>query len=495
MESIYSIQIERHVLGGLIKNPKLFADIERYISEKDFINEVHQTIFCVLRNTIIKNESVDTVIIAEKIKNIGISFKDDINIYDYLESISFTSINIKGLTEAAQELAKLTVRRNLYHKCDDIKKFLKENGERNIDEIVSEVDTLYGDELKEIETTEKEPELLLNDIEALVEERGENPSDESGFATPYPEFNRLYGGLRPGNLYAVVARPGQGKSTFIADICRKIAEKGEVKALLLDTEMDTIDVKFRIASALSGVSLWHLETGNWRRNSDLVKKVRSAFKKIENCEFYHYPVGNKNIDQLCSFVRRWAMTHVGRGNSFVLGYDYIKLTGERVGNNWAEYQAIGDKVDKLKKLAEELNCPIITAIQANRSGENFNRRGNTIIDDSSAIAQSDRLQWFASFVGIFRRKTVDELTSDGEEFGTHKLITLKTRFQGKDAAGHHDLVRRVDENGNVRFENNFLNFTVRNFNVEESGSAADISARERMQYDLEDESNQDGDVI
>ena len=236
MESIYSIQIERHVLGGLIKNPKLFADIERYISEKDFINEVHQTIFCVLRSTIIKNESVDTVIVAEKIKNIGISFKDDVNIYDYLESISFTSINVKGLMEAAQELAKLTVRRNVYHKCDEIKKYLKENGEKEIDEIVSEVDTLYGDELKEIETTEQEPELLLNDIEALVEERGENPCDESGFSTPYPEFNRLYGGLRPGNLYAVVARPGQGKSTFIADLCRKIAEKGEVKALLLDTE-------------------------------------------------------------------------------------------------------------------------------------------------------------------------------------------------------------------------------------------------------------------
>ena len=45
MEQIYSIQIERHVLGGIIKNPRLFADIERYISEHDFINEVHQTIF------------------------------------------------------------------------------------------------------------------------------------------------------------------------------------------------------------------------------------------------------------------------------------------------------------------------------------------------------------------------------------------------------------------------------------------------------------------
>ena len=164
-------------------------------------------------------------------------------------------------------------------------KFLKENGEKPIDDIVSTVDTLYGDELKEIEVIQKEPELLLNDIESLVEERGENPCEESGFATPYPEFNRMYGGLRPGNLYAVVARPGQGKSTFIMDICRKIAEGGKVKALLLDTEMDTEDVKFRIASALSGVSLWHLETGKGRANSELIEKTRAAFKKISNCEF------------------------------------------------------------------------------------------------------------------------------------------------------------------------------------------------------------------
>ena len=495
MDSIYSIQIERHVLGGLIKHPKLFPDLEKYISEKDFINEVHQTIFCVLRSSLLKNENVDTVVLAEKIKNIGISFKDDINIYDYLESIAFISINAKGLFESAQELAKLSVRRNIYHKCDEIKKFLKENGEKEIEDIVGEVDTLYGDQLKEFEVIENEPELLLDDLQGMIEERGENPVDEFGFLTPYPEFNKLYGGLRPKNLYAVVARPGQGKSTFITDLCRRVSKQSNVPALILDTEMETQDVKFRIASAISGVSLWHLETGNWRRNPDLVEKVRSAFKEIKGNKVYHYPVGNKNIDQLCSFVRRWALSTVGRGKPFVLGYDYIKLTGEKVGNNWAEYQAIGEKVDKLKKLSEELNCPIVTAMQMNRSGENFNRRAGSVVDDSSAIAQSDRLQWFASFVGIFRRKTVDEIASDGENFGTHKLIPIKTRFQGREAAGHHDLVRRVSEDGAVRFENNFINFDVRNFSVEETGTAADIARQENMQFNLNENNDNDGGVL
>ena len=106
----------------------------------------------------------------------------------------------------------------------------------------------------------------------------------------------------------------------------------------------------------------------------------------------------------------------------------------------------------------------------NRSGVNENRRGGGVTDDSSAIAQSDRLLWFASFVAIFRRKTLDEMAEDGEDFGTHKLIPLKTRFQGRDAAGHHDLVRRVMPDGTTRFENNFLNFNVQNFNAEEVGS-------------------------
>ena len=34
--AIFSKQIERHVLGGLIKHPKIFSDIDRFIEEKDF---------------------------------------------------------------------------------------------------------------------------------------------------------------------------------------------------------------------------------------------------------------------------------------------------------------------------------------------------------------------------------------------------------------------------------------------------------------------------
>jgi replicative DNA helicase len=75
---IYSLQVERHVLSGLIRHQNLFADVDLFINENDFFHEVHSTIYAVYKNTQYKGEKVDKVLLAEKIKNLGISFKDDI---------------------------------------------------------------------------------------------------------------------------------------------------------------------------------------------------------------------------------------------------------------------------------------------------------------------------------------------------------------------------------------------------------------------------------
>ena len=97
-----------------------------------------------------------------------------------------------------------------------------------------------------------------------------------------------------------------------------------------------------------------------------------------------------------------------------------------------------------------------------------------------------------NFVAIFRRKTTDEIALDGERFGTHKLIPLKTRFQGRDAAGHQDLIRRrVVESVNGResdsekLVNNFLNFRVENFKVKEEGTLQDIIRHEQQSFDIQ----------
>jgi|TARA_R110002020_G_scaffold115287_4_gene265084 replicative DNA helicase len=494
---IFSNQVERHVLSGLLRHPEVISEIDSFISAGDFYHDVHQTIFCIIRESVLSNEKIDNVLVSNKILNLGISSKDDIDIHEYITSLSYTPITKEAVIEASKELVKVRVRRELHDTADRIKSLTKSCSNENLDEIISKCDSIYGEKISTY-SFDDNPENVFDELEFKVEDRGNNPKNDTGLSTGYSEFNRLYGGLRDGNVYAIVSRPAQGKTTFINDLCLGAAIKNKVPVLILDTEMTTEEIQFRMAAANTGVPLWYLETGNWRKNADMTQKIRAYFKELKKHQYFHYHVRNKNVDEVCSLIRRWHMQNVGRGNKCIIAYDYVKLTGERVDKNWAEHQAIGDKIDKLKRVSEEIQAPLITAMQMNRSGETHNRNSGSLVDDSSAISLSDRLQWFATFVAIFRRKTLDEIALDGDRFGTHKLIPLKTRFQGRDAAGHQDLMRRTVRetlNGreftNEKFINNFINFRVENFKVNEEGSLADIIRHEEQDFNVQDGENND----
>src|SRR3954471_2546178 len=146
--SIYSLQIEKHVLGGLVKNPEVFPRVDFFLSDKDFFNDVHSVIYSVIRQALSDNEKLDRVVLAQKIKNNGISFKDDINIFDYIEGICFTQITSDGTFKACQELKKLTVRRELFDTCTRIQNSVKAAGDKPIDEVISDCDKLYGEQIR-----------------------------------------------------------------------------------------------------------------------------------------------------------------------------------------------------------------------------------------------------------------------------------------------------------------------------------------------------------
>jgi replicative DNA helicase len=493
-KELHSLRMEKHVLGGILLHPDIFAEVDNFLSEQDFVNKAHSVIFLCLRDCLNKKDRVDKVILAEKVKSLGIAFRDEINIFEYIESISFTQISKEATLEAAKHLVALRIRRDLVHTSDKMKSTVYETIDRPIQEVLNTVDKVYGDKVSSYSVSEQ-PQNLFDGLDSLIEERGENIKDDPGLLTPYEEFNRLYGGLRPKNIYAIASRPGEGKTTWLNDLAMKTGLINGVEALILDTEMSREEMQFRMMSSVSGVPLHFIETGKWRRSEEYVKKIRSSYPVINKMKYHHLHVGNKDIDEVCSLTRRWHLSKVGRDNPSVIVYDYIKLTGEKVGQNWAEYQAIGEKVDKIKKLAEELNSPIITAIQLNRSGENTNRNSQNVTDDASAISITDRLLWFTSFMAIFRRKTADEISLDTQESGTHKLIPLKTRFQGEFAAGHFDFVHRTFPDGSKKLVRNYLNFNIHNFAVTELGSIKDSIRRQNAQIDISDSESNESELL
>ena len=484
--ALFSLQVEKHVLGGLIQHPDTLADIDRFVSERDFVSEPHGVIYACLRAAYLQGERIDKVLLAQKIKNLGISFKDKIDIFDYIESISFSTITPKATIAACQELTKLRALRDLADTLVEMTGMINKGVNEPLDTTIATVDAVYGKQMNSFETN-NEPEPLFAGFYDEVEERGNNPLEEIGIATPFSEFNRLYGGFRRKNLYIVAARAKAGKSTFLASMGMEISRIQKLPVLILDTEMSRDEVKFRSGAAKTKVGLWYLKTGNWRKNEDFVQKVRANAKGLADSysQVYHMAVGNKPIEEIAAICRRWYYKYVGRGKDCLIIYDYLKIVGNDEKSR-KEYQEMGDKVDFLKKLAEEMDVPILTACQNNRDGVVGARDPSEIVDDERSIGLSDRVTHFASAVWIFRRRVPEEIALDTPESGTHKLIEVVVREQGREAAGHSDFIPRRFPDGKTRYVKNFINFNIINFDVIECGSLRDTIQRQNSSFHVKD---------
>jgi len=478
--SLYSLQIEKHCLSGLLKNPDIFSDVDAFITENDFYNKTHCTIFCVLRSLIISNEKFDHVVLAQKISNLGIKFYEEVDIFHYIDDLNFIQISRDTAIKSFRELNKLKIKREICETAEKIKKYVSSNLNSETDAVIAECDKIYGEKISNY-GLEQEPDDLFQNLRGFIEEKSKHPEKEAGLITQYKEFNEHFGGIRSGNgVYAIVSRPKQGKSLWLLNMAMgTVSLNPNCKALYLDTEMKQDVNKLRAASALTQVPMWFFETGNWKMNPEYTTRFNKNIDSgnIYKNKIFHLTVSNRPIEQICSTIRRWYYKYVGKGNQAIIIYDYIKLTGEKLFNNWAEHQAIGQKINLLNEIGSSLNIPIWTSCQLNRSAESGT-------DDSSAIAVSDRLQWFASFVAIFRQKTLEEIEEDTTEFGTHKLIPLATRFQGKKSYGHNDLIKIPNGKGKSKYKKNFINYDVTNFLVTEKGTLRDIVEAQKYKPDL-----------
>lgn len=481
-KNLTSITLERRALGGLIKYPYIYADIASFSHHEDFCQPVNEHIFILACQRATKNEKVESTLIAQDLRNLGLTTKDDVDIFEYIDSLTFTQITPEGAKEAFKQLSTLRIKRDLAENLKNALDAVINSADKPLDEVLAVTDNLYNNEIKRALDVDNSIDVFEN-LEKMVMERAKNPVEDIGFLTPFPAFNNLNGGLRPKNLYAVVARPGEGKSNWLTEMSfgTSLVNDFKIKVLYLDTENEEKDMQYRMLSSISGVPFWYLETGNWINHKEYKEKTEKAFKLIRDRKysFNIYKVGNKSIEQVCSYARRWHLKNVGRGNSSIIVYDYVKLTTEKVDKNWAEHQIVGDKVDKLKKLAEELNSVILVAAQVNKTGESSGRKSGDIVDDSSIIALSDKLQWYATYTAHLRPKTIDELEMDGLEYGTHKLIKFKGRFQGKEAKGHSDIIHRKI-NGKIYVMKNYINYDINNFKIEEKGTLQDILSQQKI---------------
>ena len=236
---IFSYDLEKKVLSGLLQHPHKWEEISVFIKEKDFYREdskVNISIFKLIRNALDNAETIDDTILIQRINQLKISFPDSIDVAEYVYSLAFYKISDEVFLASVKELKKFTARREIYNSCKDVASFVKKaDPSLKYTDIVEKADQMYNDSINDFEMSDSGPLNLFEMMEEVVEERGNNPITEFGMLGPHQRVNDMYGSLLlAGNISVIVARSGVGKTQFCMDYSTRTSAKYDVPVLHFD---------------------------------------------------------------------------------------------------------------------------------------------------------------------------------------------------------------------------------------------------------------------
>ena len=223
--------------------------------------------------------------------------------------------------------------------------------------------------------------------------------------TPWDVINDITdGGLGPGELGVVVAPAGIGKSWTLQALGSEVIRKGKT-VVHYSLELNENYVGLRYDSIFSGVT-----TANIKYHKEEVEKQIS--KLPGKLLIKYFPTKAASVQTLGSHLKQIEISGV-KVDMVIVDYADILMP---TGFFKEKRHAIGNIYEDLRGLAGELEIPIWTASQANRSALEEDVIGaDKVAEDYSKVMTAD-------FVMSMSRKVEDKIANTG------RFHVIKNRF-------------------------------------------------------------------
>ena len=224
-------------------------------------------------------------------------------------------------------------------------------------------------------------------------------------ATPWDVVNDITdGGLGAGELGVIVAPAGIGKSWTLQALGSEVIKKGKT-VVHYSLELNENYVGLRYDSIFSGVTTANIKY----HKEDVEKKLSQLPGKLL---IKYFPTKAASVQTLGSHLKQIELSGVDIDMVIVDYADILMPTG----NFKEKRHAIGNIYEDLRGLAGELEIPIWTASQANRSALEEDVIGaDKVAEDYSKVMTAD-------FVMSMSRKVEDKIANTG------RFHVIKNRF-------------------------------------------------------------------
>lgn len=239
-------------------------------------------------------------------------------------------------------------------------------------------------------------------------------------------FDEKIGGLRPGQLALLGARPSMGKTALALNIAREVAAGGGSVALF-SLEMNAAQLVERMLSDISGANLAKIV--NHQLNQVELTRVTNAAAQAHRFNIWI----SERADQFEAASRQLQYQH---GLDLIV-VDYLQLMETKAQSR---EQEISQLSRRLKRLATSLRVPVLALSQLNRNIEARTSKRPQLSD----LRESGSLEQDADIVMLLWREGYYSEEADPTEA---ELIIAKNRN------GPTGFVRLIWQAECARFEN------------------------------------------
>jgi replicative DNA helicase len=341
--------LEHQILGCFLKDNSLLQETRLSSHHFDKNNQHHQILFESMQKLSNQNKVIDKVtLISESYEMI-----EQLGGIDYINGIR-TKGDPKHFEDYERQLLEAYKKRSAAEAAEE---YLASD-EKDTDSLVRKLEVIEEQGVVDEES--------MQDIWAdmLDEPYREEVKDLTGVPTGIKDLDLMTGGFQKTNSIIMGARPSLGKTATMLKMVRGAVAGGAVP-IVFSLEMSKKSLMRRMTASEANINLFLAK--NPAQLSEVQKRIWfNTVSQMSEFDMEIYDQSMMTIQEMKAKVRKVKKKYPGR--DVIVFIDYLTLIANN-GNFYSDHAKITDTSARLKAIAKEYDCPVVTLAQLSRGVE------------------------------------------------------------------------------------------------------------------------------
>jgi len=354
-----NLDAERAVLGACILDKDAVIKIAEFLTPENFYDDRHRLIYEAILELYEDREPIDLVTVPDKLTKRKVLSK--VGGIAYITDLLNQTPTASNVESHGKLVRNAYIRRKLIQISSELSELGFDDSEDVEDMLDKAEQKVFGISQQHLKGEFVSLRKALEESFDLLDELYRNKGQLRGISTGFKSIDNKLNGFRPSNLIILAARPSVGKTSLMLNIAQNAAVINKVPIGIFSLEMSTDELAIRMVSAQSGIDSFKITSG--RLNDEELAAYGEAAGVLADAPIYIDDTPSISIMELRTKARR---LHVDKGIKMIM-VDYLQLMRGRNAEN--RVQEVTEISWGLKALAKELEIPVVTVAQLNRSVE------------------------------------------------------------------------------------------------------------------------------